>query len=150
MNKIPYTKDEFDKHYFFYSGNNHPFIRATLLREYPSYDEKLSKMFSFISPGTRDKHMAKCKLKLGEPNFSDEYDNDYHIFDLNGDIFYYKINNHHEGNTIGMMTDKNFHVREKTNGRNWLFHPSEYDWQDSVGLKNRFVNFTTSLYNYLN
>lgn len=146
MIKIPYTQERFESEYFFYSGNSQPFSRNTLLREDPSYDQNLYLIRRFLNPNNGSQMIGEFERVFGKPSFIDDYSSSpYYIFEHNNDLFYFQIHAHDEGNSFGVLTDKNY----KEKYPNHMFHPMECIWQNSTEMRNKFVGFMREIYHRL-
>lgn len=127
LEQIEFTEKDFMENYFFYIGNNSPFVQKTLISDHPTFDILLNKIKNRIS-------LVTSSIKVGIPNFISDYDDsEYFIFKLDNDIFYYRICVHGEGNTIGILIESKEHI-----------------WQNAENLCDKCVNFLLELNKHIN
>lgn len=132
-----YTKFDFDKDYFHYSGNNSYFVRATLLSEMKEFTYENNQIYHSINVSE-----SIATEKLGNSNFLSDWNTNYWIFKFNNDIFYYQ-NDKYKGCTIGILCKK------KDTTKNWLFEPEEYDYKKNIELGKKLLSFCEELSNKL-
>lgn len=48
LEQIEFTEKDFMENYFFYIGNNSPFVRKTLMSDHPTFDISLNKIINRI------------------------------------------------------------------------------------------------------
>jgi hypothetical protein len=131
INIKDYTETDFNDDLYHYSGNNDYYVDNSLIKYTSQYHQNHRGI-------NVDKEVAV--EKLGKPNFINDYNDDnYWIFDFEGDRYYYQNNAHGEGCSVGIYCKK----RDKS--KNWLFEPVEYEYSRSVKLGEKMLNFTKAI-----
>lgn len=126
-----YTNSDFNDDLYHYSGNNYHYVDESLI----NHTSQHHKNHLGINVET-----IKAIEKLGKPNFQNSYNDDnYWIFDFNGDRFYYQNNPHGEGCSVGI------YCKKADKSKNWLFEPIEYEYSKDVNLGQKMLDFVSIL-----